>query len=222
MKNVGLYVVSFLIGAGLMFGYTQTNTTQNTSVKSTTKIPTQVPSSTGFSVSTPPSQSLKGTITSRSGILFWESRTASEPSELTETVPILQGERLITEDKSSAEVHFDTFGTLELSENADVSFIQTFPADFVVEQKKGTVTYTMDGTTPLSIRLRSALLTKTTGIVTVTITDGDPLILITTTQGTAQIGFNDLDYVSQVFSLREGQVYEYNSDDRTAVNTKNK
>ena len=82
--------------------------------------------------------------------------------------------------------------------------------------------YIITGTTPLSIRVRNALVTKTDGEIEITIQEGDPIVLISTTQGTAQIGFNDLDFVSQVFTLREKQTYEYNSDERTAVNSMNK
>ena len=218
MKNVWLYIVGFIIGAGILFGYAQFKAQKSQPIPASHK---QTPSST-FSVETPPSESLQGTIASRAGTLFWESRIATVPSELKENVPIQQGEQLITEEKSTATVKFDTASTITLSENSDISFIQTLPVDFVVGQIKGTIKYVMDGTTPLSIRVRNALITKTSGIIQITVTDADPIILISTLQGTAQIGFNDLDYVSQVFTLREGQVYEYNSDEHTAINTKNK
>ena len=220
MKDVGLFIISFLIGTVMVVGYSifnkqnfqQKPTIQNTKQKQT---PT-------FSIESPPSESLKGLIASRSGTLFWESRIATAPSQLNDNVKIQQGERLITKDKSSATVNFDHVGSIVFLENADLSFIQTLPIDFVVEQKKGTIKYEVSGSTPLSIRIRNALITKTSGTIQITVTDDDSIISISTVQGTAQIGFNDLDYVSQVFTLREEQVYEYNSDERTAINTKNK
>jgi len=219
MKGAGLFIICFLVGIGIVFGYSKFKTNNNLQQKIV--VNKQTPTLT-FSIEKPPSESLKGSITSRTGILFWESRIATEPGELKNDVQIEQGEELITKDKSSAIMNFDHVGTFTLSENSDLSFIQTLPIDFVVEQKTGTIKYEVNGETPLSIRIKNALITKTSGIIQITITDEDPIITISTIQGTAQIGFNDLDYVSQVFTLREGQIYEYNNDERTAINTKNK
>lgn len=218
MKNITLFIICFLIGVGIMYGYSQTKTKtipQIPVIEKQTPIPT-------FSIESPPSESLKGSIASRSGELLWESRVATQPSELKDTIQIQQGERLITKGKSSVTLHFDHVGSLVFSENADVSFIQTLPIDFVVQQNKGTVQYTINGNTPVSIRIRNALITKLSGVIQIAMKDEESIISISTIQGTAQIGFNNLDYVSQVFTLREGQVYEYNSDERTAINTKSK
>ena len=210
MKNIKLFIIFFLIGIGLVLVFQQKPAIQKQIV---------IPS---FSIEAPPSESLIGSITSRAGILFWESRIATAPSELINNELMKQGERIITKEKSSATLNFDHFGSIILSENADLSFIQTLPIDFVVEQKKGEIEYSIDSETPLSVRVRNALITKTSGTIQITVTDEDPIILISTVQGTAKIGFNDLNYDSQVFTLREGQIYEYNSDERTAINSKNK
>lgn len=211
MKDLKFFVIGFLIGIGIIFGY----------ITFKTKSPQPKPAPT-FSIEPPPSESLKGSIISQDGTIFFESRIATEPSELKTNIQIEQGERLITKDKSGISVNFDRFGSIILSENADLSFIQTLPIDFVVEQKKGKIEYTINYKTPLSIRIRNALITKTSGTIEIIVTDEDPVILISTVSGTAKIGFNDLDNVSQVFTLREGQIYEYNSDERTAINSKNK
>lgn len=208
----------FILGAGIILGYVFLKTPNSTPTH-LVKVPSPIPT---YSVEAPPSESLRGTIASRSGTLQWESRIATIASELTTDEPMEQGEELITGVNSGATVDFNNKYSLMFGENSDVSFIQTIPIDFVVEQNKGTINYTINNNTPLSIRIRSAILTKTAGSIQVTITEDNPIILISTLQGTAQIGFNDLDYVSQVFTLREGQVYEYNSDERTAINSKNK
>ena len=211
MKNFGLVIVCFIIGMGLMVFFTPK---KQISKK-------QMPSPT-FSVANPPIDSLRGSISTRSGTLFWESRIATEPAQLIETVSIQQGERLITKEKSSSTLNFEKFGTIELDENADISFIQTLPIDFVVAQKNGTISYEVNGKTPLSVRLRSALITKSSGTILIKMAEGDSIVEISTTKGIAQIGYNDIENVSQVFTLKEGQVYEYNSDERTTVNSKNK
>jgi hypothetical protein len=214
MKNLVLFITGLLFGIGAVFGYSILKTQNIPQKQAINKKP---PAST-FSIEPPPSESLKGLIATRSGSLLWESRIASSPGKLENTIQIQQGERLITEAKSSTTVNFDQVGSFELSENSELSFIQTLPVEFVVEQKKGKIKYTNNGKTPLSIKIRSAIITKKSGIIEITLTDDDPVILISTIQGSSQIGFNDLDYVSQVFTLREEQIYEFNSDERTAIN----
>lgn len=218
MKVFIIFIMSVVFGGLLVIGYYFVNkpkvqTTPTTQTKKDT---------TTFSIEPPPSNSLKGMITAHTGDLLWESRIATDPVALGDNTRIQQGERLITQDKSNATVNFEKVGTLTFFEDTDVSFIQTLPVDFVVEQKKGTVEYILNGTTPLSIRMRSALITKESGTVKITMKDDDSIITISTVEGTAQIGFNDTDGVSQVFTLREDQIYEYNSDERTAINTNNK
>lgn len=218
MKDVKLFTICLLIGFGMTVGYLILKTISSQS-KPVLKKQTMAPA---YLIESPPSDSLKGSIISRSGILFWESRIATAPSELKTNVQIEQGEEIITQDKSDAAINFDNFGSLFLSENSDISFIQTLPIDFVVEQKKGKIEYSVNDKTPLSIRIRNVLVTKTSGKIRITITEDDPVILISTLLGTAKIGFNDLDNISQFFTLREGQIYEYNSDHHTAINSKNK
>ncbi|OGK41874.1 hypothetical protein A3A74_02575 [Candidatus Roizmanbacteria bacterium RIFCSPLOWO2_01_FULL_35_13] len=215
MKDLVLFFISLLIGIGAVFGYSIFKT-QNISQKLDKEKKTP---KSRFSIESPPSETLKGLIATRSGTLLWESRIATAPAKLENTVPIQQGERLLTETKSQATVNFDRVGSFELAENSDLSFIQTLPVNLVVEQKKGKIKYTVNGKTPLSIKIRSALIAKKSGIIEIALEDDDPIILLSTLQGTARIGFNDLDYHSQVFTLREGQIYEFNSDERTAINT---
>ena len=221
MKNIVLCIVFVLLGFGLMFLFLQRK--MKTVVAPKAIIQEEKPSlSPTFSIEPPPSDSIKGIITSQSGHLLWSSRIATAPSELKNNTQIQQGEQLITQEKSTAIVSFPNVGTMTFSEKSDISFIQTLPIDLVVQQNHGTITYIVSGQIPLSIRMRSALLTTITGTIKISMTDGESVVLISTTDGTAQIGYNDKENISRVFTLRTGQVYEYNSDERTTINTKNK
>jgi hypothetical protein len=216
MKNAGIILLGLCVGViGATFYFLKISPEQK---KESYTTPSPAPS---FSVAVPPSDSLQGTITARSGSIQWESRTATVPSELTSNVSIKKGELIETRDTGTVAIHFNHMGTIALAQKSSISFIQTLPTEFVAAQSKGTGMYTVDGTTPLSVRIRTALLRKTEGAMKITMTEGDPQIRITTDQGTAQIAFNDQDSVSQVFTLREGQTYIYNSEERTAMNLKN-
>ena len=222
MKYLWLYIVGVVVGfvvTYIFYAYTNSSEPRSPAIKQ----PTAREEISTYSIVEPPTKSLKGEIASKSGSLLFESRLATIAGELKDTNIIQQGERLITETGGNATLKFDKVGSLELSEETEVSFIQTLPTNFVVEQKRGVVKYTVEGTIPISIRIRSAIITRSEGgLLQIEMTDGDPIILISTISGQAKIGFNDLDYVSQVFTLRSGEVYEYNSDGRTAINIENK
>src|SRR3989344_1305020 len=102
MKDLVLFIISLTLGIGAVFGYSILKT-QNIPQKQ--EINKKSPAST-FSIEPAPSESLKGSIVSRSGTLLWESRIASSPGKLEDAVQIQQGERLITEVESSATVSF--------------------------------------------------------------------------------------------------------------------
>ncbi|MFZ6034736.1 MAG: hypothetical protein ACOYUB_01120 [Patescibacteria group bacterium] len=212
MKNFLIAIVGIALGLGLTALYLEYRLTEKPPNK-TSPQPTS-----SFSIATPPSESLTGKILSRSGKLLWESRTATTPAELSGTTNLSQGERIITDKGSNAVLEFDRFGKIILSEESDLAFPQTLPSDFVVNQRFGKIKYEMSGEISLSIRMRTALVTKESGTIEISMTEDDPIILISTLNGTAKIGFNDAEGVSQVFDLREGQIYEYNSDERTAMN----
>src|SRR3989338_454957 len=128
MKDLVLFIISLVLGIGIVFGYSILKTQNNLQKQVISK---KSPAST-FSIDTPPSESLKGSIASRSGTLLCESRIASSPGKLEDTIQIQQGERLLTEDKSSATVNFAQVGSFELADNSDLSLFQTLPVDLVV------------------------------------------------------------------------------------------
>lgn len=218
MKDLRILIIGFLVGVAAVSGFTILKTQEQ---PPETVVKERRPTSS-FSIEPAPSESIKGTISDRRGELLWESRMATEPATLSDNVLIQQGERLVTKDSGSVQIDFPRLGSISLNENTDLSFIQTLPVNFVVNQTKGFVEYEIVGDVPLSIRIRSAILTKDNGNIEVTVTEGDSLIRISPLTGTATIGFNDLEYVSRVFELREGETYEYDSDQRTAINIKNK
>ena len=222
MRYFWLYILGLTIGVVIACSYyVYVNGSKLPAV--TTK-PSVAPTETGtYSIEEAPAKSLKGSIASQSGSFLFESRTATRAGELKDIKTVQQGERFITGSSSTATLVFEKVDSVELSENTDISFIQTLPTNFVVEQKNGRAKYTVTGVIPVSIRIRSAVITKNcSGSLQIEMTDGDSIVLISTISGDAKIGFNDLDYVSQVFTLRSGEVYEYNSDERTTINIKNK
>lgn len=214
MKNLFLILLSVIVGGAITALYLEYRVIESPQPIVQKEVKPTAP----FSLVSPPSDSLTGKIMSREGSLLWESRMATAPAELTGTTTLSQGERIVTEEDSEATLEFERFGKIVMSQDSDLSFPQTLPTDFVVNQRKGDITYELSGEVPLSIRARNSLITKDSGKIRIEITEDESVILVSTLEGTAKIGFNDTENVSQVFTLREGQVYEYNSDERTAIN----
>lgn len=223
MKYVLLALTGIAVLAGIYTAYTMYQVPAPTPVqtKSITVQHTPTPSFTPFQILTPPAQSMTGKITHYEGDILREDRVATEPSKLTGSMAIVQGERLITQENASATIVFGTDFSFNVDEKADLSFIQTLPVDFVVQQTSGTVDYKSESATPLSIRVRNALIAKPFGTIRITLTDGDSIVLLESLTGPTTIGFNDEEFITRVFDLREGEVYEYNSDEKTVINVKN-
>lgn len=206
-----VFLTGLFFGLLLVFGFNYFQK-EKPQVKPVVVTKTEVKSS--FSIENAPAKSLKGTIDRQDGMIFWESRIATEPAKLINNPVAQQGEKYITKENSNLTLKFDKFGTIAIYPNSDLSLVQTLPIDFVVSQNAGQIKYVVDGSTPLSIRFRNALITKSSGVIEVTIKKDDPVVMISTVSGEAQIGFNDLDFISTVFTLKEGQVYRYNSGSR--------
>ncbi len=221
MKNILIFIIGLALGFFALKFYLL-----HYAVKDSPKLLTgnAKPTPTGFSIVNAPAKSLKGKISSWTGSILWEPRTATEPATLDspDNIIIQQGERVLTATASGALVVFDNSVSLKIDEKTDISFVQTLPAEFVLEQKTGSVSYEIQGAIPLSIRLRNALITKQSGKIRISLRDNDPIISISQIEGPTKIGFNDRNRSTQIFTLREGEAYEYDSDKRTAINIKNK
>ncbi len=144
------------------------------------------------------------------GDVKWQSRTATEPAQLTVTAQtIQQGERLVSGDNGHAQIDFDSIGTVSMSPNSDLSIIQTLPINFVFLQSSGTVDYTVSGKTPFSIRDNHLIIFVQTGIISVINKKDSSIISIVVAKGTATVAFNNLQYESQRVELKEGDTYVF-------------
>lgn len=217
MKIIGVYLLGLIFGVAAVYGYSTlaTTDTKEGGLAKMIQPPTSFPK---FSIESPPSQALKGEIASSSGSLLWESRIATSPSKLDTKIDLQQGERLQTQASSSATINFAGKVIVEMGENSDIALVQTLPVDFVATHHNGSITYKAQAEVPISIIIRNALLTISKGSVLVEMESGVSTIAISPVGGDGDIGFNDTDIVSQVYTLVDGEIYEYDSDERTAIN----
>ncbi len=216
MKNILLFLTFFILGASSFWAY---NLWQSKSRE--LQIVTQVKKQEErFNIANPPQESKIGTIMSMSGDIKWESRVATEPATIISPVPIKQGERLVTGDQGRLVVNFEDTGSLSVSPKSDVSFIQTLPADFVVNQTEGIVTYTQTGQTPISIRSYHSLIRLKNGSIEVGVDNKTSEVNLTNIKGEATAAFNDINNISTVVGLSGGKAYAFNDGQRTLTEIK--
>lgn len=155
-----------------------------------------------FSIDDPPTQTLQGQILNSSGEIKWQSRSATEAAQLTQKVPILQGEQLETGDNGHLTLQFPDVSQIRLNPESKLYVAQTLPANLLFDQKIGSATYQKLGQLPVSIRSGFLLIKQNEGILTVE-TDAD-YITVSVNQGSATIAYNDADFVSQLVEIKAG------------------
>lgn len=205
-----LFFFAFIVGliAAFIYSYWKTNKVTITSTKKS------VEKKSGFSIDEAPKNSIKGTIESMLGIVKWESRIATAPSEIIKPVTISQGEVLETDKNGEATITFKNIASITLSSESKISITQTLPINFVFDQKQGSITYEKLGETPISVRALHLLTKINYGKIILSIDKETGEITINAKKGSAQIGFNDINNVSTVKDIQEGEKVIYNDDTR--------
>ena len=208
MKKLLLFLIFLFVGIllGCIYFVWKSNQT-NSDIEKVKKEPR-------FSIEKAPKNSEGGTIQSMSGTIKWESRIATEASQITKPVPIQQGEELMSGEDGSVVIHYQSDLIISLFPNSHIAFVQTLPTNFVLNQLKGTIEYQKSNSTPLAIRSLHLLTQMDNGNIQIVIDEKMARIDITVRQGTVKIAFNDLKNVSNVISLYEGDRYLFDDEKR--------
>lgn len=212
VKRVFLFFLSFVVGVIIMLAYGFTKLPQkNLQTKSVLSVTTK------FSFQNAPMNTLIGNISSMSGTVEWESRTATQPAILNAPRQIQQGEEIITQDSGRAVVRFVDVFSAAISSKTDLNFIQTLPADIVINQTRGTAEYTKTGNIPLSIRSFDLLININNGDTTITSDTKKRVITVSINSGSITVAYNDLQNISKVITVTEGKQFVFNNNARQAV-----
>lgn len=208
MKKLLIFIIFLFIGIVLGNSYYVWESNQtNSNMAGVKKEPR-------FSIEKGPKNSEVGTMQSMSGTIKWESRIATEASQIIKPVPIRQGEELISGEDGSATIHYQRGLTISLSPNSHISFVQMLPTNFVLNQLKGTIEYQINKSTPLAIRALHLLTQMNDGDVSMGVDLEKESIRITVKRGSVTIAFNDLQNVSNVINLKEGDKYLFDDENR--------
>jgi hypothetical protein len=165
-----------------------------------------------FSLNSPPSESLKGTIVSLSGDVSWQSRVATEASEITKPMQIQQGEEIFTKEKGQAAVIFSGAANILIYPKTKVNFIQTLPSNILIGQNTGTVEYKLLNKSPLSVRSQDLLIKVNQGEISISVSEKQPYITVDVKEGSITAGYNDLNFLTKVVDVAENKRLIFRTD----------
>lgn len=148
------------------------------------------------------------------GDVLLQSRTATEPAPLTSPVPVRQGELIRTAENGSVTVLFPGACSIDIGTDAIVDVIQTLPGHIVFRQDQGTVLYNAAPKCPLSVRTRRLLTVIQEGTIAVNLSADSDVISIRVRKGVAEVAYNDVDNVSTVIPVREGERFLFDNGER--------
>ena len=207
MKNGVIFFVSVIIGGIIIFVVHQSRHIDQSIIQN------PVAESLNFSWEKPPKQSLVGTISSYSGDVQWESRTASDFMKISSSVPIQQGETIQTSDTGKFSLVFKDAVTIDSSSKTKLIFIQTVPEHFLVSHQLGEAHYTTSDSLNVSVRCMHLLaqLEKSTDVL---IQKKDATIQFVISRGSITVAFNDLNNISTIETLSKG-TFVYDDAERT-------
>ena len=215
IKSIGFPLILFLIG--LIFAGVYSLLTSHLFIQNRV-LHSPLGSPPPFSISDAPSQSIRGSMQIVSGIVSWESRTATIPAALTSPVTLEQGESVLTDMTGRAVTSFPKVGTIILSPQTEVDFIQSLPTSFLTYQPTGTAKYSKDGSGPLSVRSMSFLISVDSGDVSVTADqDLGRISIVTAGSGQATVAYNSLDNVSQIVTVPQSSTFVFDDAARDYV-----
>jgi hypothetical protein len=209
MKNILIFVAYFLLGAFLIFSFrkfTQTMSSQ--------QLKSPLPSFS-FSLTDAPNESLKGEIVSLSGNVGWQSRTATIPAQITGPMPIIQqGEEIKTLDSGVAELVFLSNADITINPKTEVDVVQTLPTNILFGQNSGIADYKKLGTVPLSVRSQNLLVKINQGEITISVSQKQPYITVDVINGSATVGYNDINFVTQILDITSGKSLLFNTESK--------
>lgn len=194
-KNLGLFILFLTIGLlTTLFFFRDTVWPKP---KQTGQLSEKSSFAKEFSLEEAPSESLKGTIISFDGKIGWQSRIATQASELITPVPIQQGEKITTEDNGNMTIRFENGCLLKISPKTELDFIQTLATNFVFQEDQGTVDYINNSAAPLSVRSLGLLTQISSASAGISADKKSSTVTIDVNEGFVEVAYNDLNFVTQ-------------------------
>lgn len=167
---------------------------------------------TKFSLDQAPSDSIKGQIINMTGEIWWQSRTATEPAQLKDTISVQQGEIWIASESGNLTIEFAPAATITLFPKTKIEIVQTLPLNLVFNQIQGITQYQAFGSSPVTIRSLNLIVNLEDGLLVVDTDEATGAIILGLKTGRAKVGYNSPEFDSKVWELEPGDVFEYDGN----------
>lgn len=215
MKKLIIFIICVVFGILGILNYFIWQPIEETSVAQTISVTPEKKLDPKVLLDNPPKESIKGALTALDGEVKWQSRAATESATITELRPIQQGEFIETGEDGATEVSFTDSITAQLSPKSSIDFPQTLPKKFVFVQRSGEVLYTNSENDRISVRSRALISLLTNGSMRISIDEEEPTITVENIEGDIEIAYNDADLISQVVTLDPGDIFVFDTEERT-------
>jgi hypothetical protein len=206
MKSLFLFLVFFLFGIVIVVSY---KLLAKSPGKPITNIVKTI-SKPEFSIAEAPSESIKGKITSMTGGVQWQSRTANEFSETNSQISLQQGEAIQTEETGNVAAEFPNAASIIVNPKTEIDFIQTLPSSILFNIASGSAEIKKLSDKPISERAMHLLIKQNDGEVEIAIDKDKSIVNLHVVSGSITVSYNDLSLNSSVTNFKDGQNVSFN------------
>ncbi len=211
VKYLFIFIITFLIG---ILGITGFIFTQKSPAKPITNI-IQTVAKPDFSIANSPSESIRGSVKQMSGDVFWQSRVATNSSQINSLIFLQQGEEIQTKDNGNLVLEFPNIINMTVSPKTQIDFVQTLPQEFVISIASGSADIKKLSDTPVSIRSYHLLIRQNTGDLSLNVDIEKGITSLNVISGSVTASYNDLDLTSHVIDFTGGQKANFNDATRS-------
>jgi hypothetical protein len=208
MKWFFIFILFFIVGVGLVIGYTYWNHQNPFNV-----LPS--PITTKFSLENAPEDSLKGTIASMSGTVNWQSRTAGHSVRLQSPRMIQQGEELSTGKNSIVRVVVQKAEEIIEFPDSHITFIQMLPINVVISQDAGSVFYENTGLSAMTVKTLDLVTSVNRAWVTISLDQSTDTVTVTPQKESVTEGYLDSEGNSNTVIIKAGQQFVFDDTTQT-------
>lgn len=164
-----------------------------------------------FSLENAPTDSIRGTIATMSGEIYYQARTATGAAKLNQAIPVQQGETWIASDSGNLTINFAPAATVALFPQTKLEVIQTLPLNLVFNQTEGVGQYNAVGVNPVTIRGFNLIINLDSGLLVVDTNPETGTVILDLKTGSARVAYNSPEFDSKIWQLEPGDVFEYDS-----------
>jgi hypothetical protein len=173
-------------------------------------------SKTSFSIDNPPSDSLKGNITSISGSVSFQPRSSDYASTIKDPRLIVQGDEISTLGNGKASISFPNIGNISLSPDTHLNIVQSLSQNFVTQITQGEANFQRIGNIPLSVISLDLSITLDDGTDIDVIADKDNSeVLFTINKGEVTFTYTDTSDDTSVIKAKEGKQIIFDNNTKT-------